>query len=113
MQKDMSQGASPGALSIPPHARAGVPTSLSICQGSGGLSTRARAGPAPRFAAEVARAEGCSWPGPHGPDPQGHSTAHQIPKSKSETPPRSSQMQEDTELSCYSQGALPGSKLLN
>lgn len=68
-EAQMSQGAGTGALGIPPHAHAGVPTSLSICRGSGGLSTLARAVPVPRSAAEVVWVEGCSWPRPHGPDP--------------------------------------------
>lgn len=105
----MPQAASPGVLRIPPHARGRVPMSLSICQGSGGLSMLARAGPAPHFAAEVVRAEGCSrtgFPRPRFLTPQGHATVHQLPMFKSETPPRSSQTQEGTKLICYSQRAL-------
>lgn len=34
---------------------------------------------------------------------QGHVTGHQLPTFKSKTPPRSSQMQEDTKLICYSE----------
>lgn len=67
----MSPQASLGALAIPPHACAGVPTSLSICQGCGDTAMHPRAVPAPRFAAKVLWAEGrCSWLGPRAPDSQ-------------------------------------------
>lgn len=82
-----------------------VPMSLVTSLGCSGLATLEGAGPAPK---------GNPTAPVSGSDPKGTLLAvHRLPTFKSETPPRSSQTQEDSELSCYSQRALPGFEVLN